>query len=133
MSAGYTRVMPRDLFNEAKLLKGWGRLSLLIHDEMAFTEGLTIHHDTECDDGYTIVKIDSSGDLMVENLTLAVMGDIIKIASVLNSNEKWTLYFESKDGVHEGEVFNDHGNFSAEFIIYLSQHKAEKSLQLVAP
>lgn len=32
MTSSYRRVLPRDLFNEAKLLKCLGQLSLMIHD-----------------------------------------------------------------------------------------------------
>ncbi len=45
MSQEYTRVIPRDLFNEAKLLKCIGRLVLLIHD--GDHNNISFEHDGE--------------------------------------------------------------------------------------
>ena len=46
MKAKYTRVLPRDLFNEAKLMKCMGLLTLLIHDEL-IPDCLKFEYDQE--------------------------------------------------------------------------------------
>lgn len=63
----YQRVLPRDLFNEAKLLKCLGQLSLLVYEGRL---PLLLQHDTEFSQGFLVAQDRSSGDIFVSNLTV---------------------------------------------------------------
>ena len=64
MKTNYTRVLPGDLFNEAKLLKCIGRLVLLIEDRESIT-GLTFQFD---DAPFNIVQDPSDGSIAIHNI-----------------------------------------------------------------
>ena len=57
----YRRVLPRDLFNEAKLLKCLGQLALIIHDGQdsagQTVQGLLFMHVDEMDLGFTRIAL----------------------------------------------------------------------------
>ena len=61
----YKRVLPRDLFNEAKLLKCLGRLCLLIEDDMCKLE---YDHDDEFAEGFVIGQLQECGGIYPLNL-----------------------------------------------------------------
>lgn len=63
--SNYKRVIPRDLFNEAKLLKCVAFISLLIHDEKI--KGLNVNHEYSSK-GFEIIQDDSDGSISIENL-----------------------------------------------------------------
>lgn len=111
----YKRVLPRDLFNEAKLLKCMGRLCLLIHDDMipvkmekiedfncSWTIGL-------CDDGYLIIK----------DLEIYVKGKRIYFRTVVNSKEGWPLFAHDPATCCEYRVFNERGVWDREFLEFV--------------
>ena len=113
----YKRVIPRDLFNESKLLKCLGQLALIIHDGVAIRWPLAIIHD-EQEAGFSIEQDPSSGDLFCANLHLEFEDREITVKSSLNSKEPFPLIFESWDG-SEGNVFAKDGTFSEEFMDWL--------------
>lgn len=107
----YIRVLPRDLFNEAKLLKCIGRLCLLIHDcttpcEMAFTE-----------DGkpFKIVLLEE-GSLRVANIHISIKGKIFPFKTTYNSKSNYPLYLEYE--CCDYPVFDEEGNFDPEFVAF---------------
>jgi len=115
----YERVIPRDLFNESKLLKCLGQLSLLIHNGRddngrQTPQGLTIEHDQELGDGFEIDQHAHSGDIYCRNINVRFKGEKIDLCTGLNSREAYPLIFD--DG---GDVFNDNGTFADDFIDYL--------------
>lgn len=69
MNRNYFRVLPRDLFNEAKLLKCVGRLCLLIHDRTA-PESLAFEENGE---PFRVALLDE-GSLTIANLVISVHG-----------------------------------------------------------
>jgi hypothetical protein len=96
----YYRVLPRDLFNEANLLKCLGRLSLLIHD------GKLPRWDCLHDGGaFDIEQDESDGSLFVKNVRFTVGGHPIHLYRPLNSREPWPLLTEDCE-----PVFDDEGN-----------------------
>ncbi len=112
----YRRVIPRDLFNEAKLLKCMGRLSLLIHDGMCDKWRLTLDHDGG---SFRIHQNEADGGIFVNNLGLRVIGGpTIYTQTGLNSRREWPLTFEGQDG-ESGDVFGEDGSLSDEFCAYL--------------
>lgn len=108
----YKRVIPRDFFNEAKLLKCMGQLSLKIHDEM-LPDGLKIEIE-ETGEPFQIERDDSSGDISVHNYTVTINDRVAILRTNLNSRHRYPLYcsFHDTDPVI---VFDDNGDFTTEF------------------
>lgn len=113
----YNRVIPRDLFNEAKLLKCLGQLALLIHDEVGIPRGLTIEHENP-EDGFRIEQDDGTGALYCENLQCSFKGRQIGLRHPYNSKDAYPLLFVLDD--EEGSVFENNGALSSDFRSMLS-------------
>lgn len=109
----YTRVIPRDLFNESKLLKCLGQLALIIHDRVGVPTGLTLEHDDTENAGFQIEQDDSTGALYCENLTCSLGARIVGLRAPYNHKGTYPLQFECGDD--EGAVFNEDGTLSEEF------------------
>lgn len=102
----YFRVLPRDLFNEAKLLKCLGKISLLVHDEMI--KGLNITHGDERK-GFKIGQ-DCDGNIFVENLYFFDNdGEPVFFHTGLNDKSAWPLVMNYKDETYF--PFNSDGHF----------------------
>lgn len=102
----YNRVIPRDLFNEANLLKCYGALEISLEPY-----GYALEHDGE---GFLIIQDETSGALSVENLWLTVRGCDYRFTRPLNSREAWPLFCS---GI---AVFNCNGFLTDEFIKFLT-------------
>jgi hypothetical protein len=113
----YQRVIPRDLFNEAKLLKCLGQLSLLIHDGKA--GALVMDHDKP-ERGFVIDQDPSCGAIYCTNLRVSLKGRRIRVKSSLNSRDAYPLVFEYDENKTEGEVFNNDGTLATEFTDWLA-------------
>jgi len=111
-------VLPRDLFNHAKVLKCYGQLALKIHDYGYYSDlvSLSLFGNT-----FNIEQNEGSGDLYISNLKLFTkQGREIELDCKYNSREFFTMfyYLEHPDEDIEdycGEVFNRDGSFSDEF------------------
>ena len=117
----YERVIPRDLFNEAKLLKCLGRLALLIHDEEL--PGLRFEQ-LETDNLRIELNVDYS-ELSCPALSL-LHGEIeLELFTPYNSRENFPLYFRvaNEDEIHEGRVFDNKGSVSADLANWLDANK----------
>lgn len=110
----YLRVIPRDLFNEADLLKCLGQLWL--HLDM-LADGSTVLGDADGEhDGapFDIQQDEGSGALTVANLPFFIGGRPYRLTRPLNARAKWPLYAtDEEDG--ETRVFDEEGNLSPEF------------------
>ncbi len=118
--SSYKRVLPRDLFNEASLLKCLGRVSLLIEDGMA-PSGMRLEHTGQ--NGFEIDQSPGSGDLCCMNLMLITPdGRRSFLWRNHNSREEWPLFVGAMvDGEEEEiEVFDTVGNFTSEFVVWVS-------------
>jgi hypothetical protein len=109
----YTRVIPRDLFNEAKLLKCLGQLALLIRDGKA-PEFLTV--DEPDGDGFVIEQNPGDGALYCANLTFRANGRQLPLYAAYNSKDPYPLLCDI-DG-EETAVFYDDGTLTTEFYRY---------------
>ncbi len=109
----YLRVIPRDLFNESKLLKCMGQLALVIHDGVNIPKGLALEHE-DPEQGFQIDQDESTGELYPSNLNLFCRGRLIGLRSPYNCKEAYPLRFTLWEG-DEGEVFNPDGSLSDEF------------------
>lgn len=108
MNRDYPRVIPRDLFNESKLLKCIGRLVLLVHDNLA-PEGIEYEEHGQ---PFEIALLDE-GSLTIANLQLTIKGRPVTFKTTYNSKDNYPLYAEY-DYVDYG-VFEEDGSFSQEF------------------
>lgn len=111
----YLRVIPRDLFNEANLLKCLGKLYLCL--ETLNPEGVTLEHDGEA---FEIDQSEDSGGLFVRNVTLIVRGEEVHLWRPLNSRHAWPLYLTLDLDDEEYSVFDDDGNLSIEMLKFLT-------------
>ena len=117
----YVRVIPRDLFNEAKLLKCIGRLCLLIHDNttpcpMAFVQS---------EDGEPFnIGLSEEGSLFVTNIHISIKGKIFPFKTTYNSKANYPLYLEYE--YCDYLVFDEQGNWDAEFIAFCETVSGEE-------
>jgi len=107
----HDRVIPRDLFNESKLLQQIGKLCLAIHDNDI--QGIEFEHDGS---PFAIALTDS-GCLYVENIEFRLIEsqESVCFFTSYNSRTANPLQYEY-DGNGENYVFNDEGNFNPEFL-----------------
>lgn len=119
----YTRVLPRDLFNEAKLLKCLGQLSLVLHDGVGVDPDwrLILTHDDGDGPGFNIRQRNDDGGLWCKNLYLMTGPHFITLYTAYNSKEPFPLYFELQN--FDGAVFTDGGKFTSDFIEALDAFK----------
>ncbi|WP_420991166.1 hypothetical protein [Chitinophaga sp. CC14] len=105
----YKRVIPRDLFNESKLLKCIGKLALLIHDGHALN-GMQFE-----DTGAAFeIGLVSDGSLTVTNITFTINSQPLFLKTTYNSKENYPLF--CVHGYDEYPVFDDNGNYTEEFM-----------------
>jgi DNA-binding response OmpR family regulator len=116
----YTRVVPRDLFNEAKLLKCLGKVALSILDGKLKEFNLTEKHTHE-DEGFIVLQ-NEDGDIMCENYRVFKGKEEIYLFTRLNSRANWPLMTIDHRNEYI-EVLNDEGKFTKEFINYLTSVK----------
>lgn len=106
----YARVIPRDFFNEAKLLKCFGQLALKILDN-ATPENLNIYIE-ENGEPFEIDLTDD-GSLFIRNYATTINYTSVLFKSTYNSKSNYPFFCEL-DNI-DYEVFDDHGNFTDEF------------------
>lgn len=117
---GYKRVIPRDLFNESKLLKCIGQLVLHIQDGKV-PKGLGVAEEmfavSQCESGFEIEQADHDGSLRISNLNFFLGGQRLEFRSLYNSRESYPLVLVLED-YEEIEVFHDDGTFTDFFITW---------------
>ncbi len=108
----YKRVIPRDFFNEAKLLKCMGQLALKILD------GLTPCEITIEETGQPFnIELSQEGSLFVSNYRAMVKDTFCFFKTTYNSKEPFPLYCEYD--YTDYQVFDDKGEFHEEFIEFI--------------
>jgi hypothetical protein len=107
----YKRVIPRDFFNEAKLLKCMGLLSLKILDG-----GLPTGVNIEIEENGEFFDISQTvdGRLFISNYTTTINDVYVNLSTTYNSKENYPLLCYHDDT--ETTVFNEDGSFTEEFI-----------------
>lgn len=109
----YVRVIPRDFFNESKLLKCMGKLSLSVLD-CTLPKGITvIINDTG--DPFDI-RLSDDGSLYVENVETFVNDRVSRFFTRYNSKRNFPFYCIHPDSLEEIEVFTETGEFSDDFV-----------------
>jgi hypothetical protein len=107
----YRRVCPRDLFNEAKLLKCYGLLCLKILDNqtpvpMTYEDEHLVRFN---------VELLEEGSLFISNLPIKIKGKRFTFKTTYNSKSNYPFFVQTDDYC-EYEVFTDSGEFTDEFI-----------------
>ncbi len=109
----YTRELPRDLFNEAKLLKCLGQITLLNHNNVI---RLRIEHHTYIHPGFIIEQDSSDGSISVLNIQFITPDGktAVEFFTALNSKDPYPLYFIAGDQEHA--ALDDQGNPTPELL-----------------
>jgi hypothetical protein len=108
----YHRVIPRDLFNEAKLLKCLGKL--VIASERF--DGISVEFELDDDDHATPFRIErdpNDGSIFVGNIDVFWLGRRLACFTPLNSKLPYPLCAQWGDTVEF--VFDDHGGLADGF------------------
>jgi hypothetical protein len=121
MDHEYSRVIPRDLFNEANLLKCYGQLYLELERYHVDADLILI----EPEQPFQVGQNPSDGSLSIINVIFTFRGQTIPLHRPLNSREAWPLY-ATLPGDREISVFDSSGYLSAELYIFV---KAEADAQ----
>jgi hypothetical protein len=109
----YTRVIPRDLFNEANLLKCLGRISLLITNEFA-PAGLQLTN-LRPTEGFPIDMHAQDGSIYCPHMRLSNKHGLSSlILRPCNSRDPYPVFLEWLD--EEVQVFDDDGAFTDELL-----------------
>ncbi len=107
------RVLPRDAFNDANLLKCIGQLTLLIEDGKV---NLSYDYNGE---PFDIVQDESDGSTFVSNInfftksTDGFTGQLIRHRRPMNSRDQWPLILYLNDS--EYYAFDEKGKFMPSF------------------
>jgi hypothetical protein len=108
----YTRVIPRDFFNEAKLLKCMGQLALKVLDRAA-PQTLEI-----IDNGEPFhICLMECGHLTVRNVLVLINDTPHVFKTTYNSKRNFPFLVDTEDE-GEIEVFDEQGDFTTEFLEY---------------
>jgi hypothetical protein len=101
----YKRVLPRDLFNEAKLLKCIGKITLLIEDGLL--SDFQYHYDGEA---FNIIQDESDGSISVANISFWYKGHdrSVILKTGLNDKANWPLIMVLGD--EEYYLFQENGD-----------------------
>lgn len=123
--SNYNRVIPRDLFNEANLLKCYGQI--YINLERISLDDVALHYDDEENgDQFNIAQDESNGGLFITNVHLIVNQVKQKLYRPLNSRDPFPLYLTDEND-EDISVFNDDGTFTVEMMNYLKSHSINHS------
>ncbi len=104
----YTRVIPRDFFNEAKLLKCFGQLALKILDNQTPCK-IEISDSGEAFE----IELSDDGCLFLRNYAVTINNTEVFFKTTYNSKSAYPFYCEID--YNDYEVFNEKGEFTQEF------------------
>lgn len=104
------RVLPRDAFNDANLLKCIAQLTMLIEDGAKEVEGLSFEYDGE---PFDIQQDASDGSTYVANVQFFVNGKRVSMRRPLNSREAWPLTMWLGEGDYY--IFGEKGGILPSF------------------
>lgn len=110
----YNRVIPRDLFNEANLLKCLGRLWCLLDETRGHNARLGNADSEHSGDAFIIEQDPSDGAIYVSNLPFTIGRIHFTLFVPLNNRNPWPLWLHhSEDDIR---VFTEDGFLSSEFV-----------------
>lgn len=106
----YNRVIPRDLFNEANLLKNLGQLQLLIHDNRVDGIPFKVEFDGQ---PFNIQQNPHDGSISVANYRVFLEGEELLLYTPLNSRDRYPLLADYRGETYY--LFNGKGELMANF------------------
>lgn len=114
----YIRVIPRDLFNEANLLKCMGQLYIALEN----TANCLARYDVEDVEYFDIRQNSEDGSIYVANISFSIAGRLYDLSRPLNSRQAWPLYLSNLDDADFDPiaVFDEAGNLSAQMLALVS-------------
>lgn len=110
----YVRIIPRDFFNEANLLKCYGQIYLNL--EKMGLEDCLFHTD---DGPFDVIQDKADGSTYLLNVHLIVRGRSVPLRRPLNSRDPYPLYAYIGEEDEPIEVFNDDGSFTEDMVHFL--------------
>lgn len=111
----YKRVIPRDLFNEAKLLKCLGQLCLAIEDSVHDKKVKYFHMDSVEGNGFHIRQDQSDGSFFCSNLVFEVEGyEEVHFFLQQNKDDPYPFFVSTIEDEETYRVFDDKGNLTPE-------------------
>ena len=110
----YVRVIPRDLFNEAKLLKCLGQLYIESERSSGWLE--IEHIDEGSGGGWEIVQNQDDGSISVANIMVTVYGEPVAMYTPLNAREAYPLYAQFGEA-DEVLVLTANGQLNDDFLV----------------
>lgn len=120
----YRRVLPRDLFNESKLLKVAGKLVCLIEDRVI--TNVTYEHNTTFTENFIVGQDQSDGAFYLHNLKFYVRLDEgvfeLGLHVMQDKEQHWNAY-TACEAFDEPEVrvFDEDGHVTQEFLQMLTE------------
>lgn len=114
----YLRVIPRDLFNEANLLKCYGQLYLQL-ERLNLPDVSLDFEDEGVAQPFEIDQDPHDGSLYFENVRLSVRGELQILFRPLNSREPWPLYVDGTEAPEPVAIFNEDGTLTEEMLRFL--------------
>lgn len=109
----YQRILPRDLFNDANLLKCIGQITLLIENRKLDLQVRHRHSDKD----FQIRQHDSDGSTEVRNIEFSFRnGWKVRFWRPMNARNPWPLYAHIADDEEDVQVFDDNGSLTDEFL-----------------
>lgn len=127
----YKRVLPRDLFNESKLLKVLGYLSLWIEDRRPWMDGVSYVYDTFQTDNFICGQDQSDGSFFCKNIKFFVALDTeLEIKVIQEIGDRFSAFAQIGDG-EEVRIFAESYDIapSQEFIGLVANYKADSENQ----
>lgn len=109
----YARVIPRDLFNEADLLKCLGRLWILLDETRGHNARLGDAEGEHDGAPFEIVQDESDGSLYVANVPFRIGCYEYTLTRPLNARAPWPLYIHRD--FDDIRVFDEDGKLSGQF------------------
>lgn len=117
MNSKYNRVLPRDLFNEAKLLKCIGHLIIMIQENREPASCKMSYSDLLIPDRFDVALL-PEGSLVIQNLGIAVNRKPYIFKTTYNSKANFPLFVQHKDADYR--VFDEEGKWDSEFHEFLN-------------
>jgi hypothetical protein len=119
----YARVIPRDLFNEASLLKCLGHLWLKLEERTGHRAQIAFLGPHQ---PFHVLQDSSDGSIFCANV-LQVHGRTVSLFRPLNSRDQWPLWARFGDPLgdfEDVEVFDESGGMSEDFRDRITQGEA---------
>lgn len=127
----YKRVLPRDLFNESKLLKVLGYLSLWIEDRRPWMDGVSYVHSTVFNEHFICGQDQSDGSFFCKNIRFFVALDTeLKIKVIQEIGDRFSAFAQIGDG-EEVRIFAESCDIapSREFTDLVASYRADSENQ----